>query len=119
MATIDKKVKVAYFSLEIGFSTNVPSYSGGLGILAGDHIKSSADLGIPLCGVTLLYREGYMKQRLDNAGNQTAEYPRFNPGALLEDTHMQVSIPLMDQDVKIAGIPRFPFRPTVGLLTLL
>ncbi len=80
---VDQNVQIAYFSLEIGFSVNVPSYSGGLGILAGDHIKSCADVGIPLCGLTLLYREGYMKQRLTLKGDQTEEYPRFNPESLL------------------------------------
>ncbi len=102
MPIIENTIKIAYFSLEIGFSANVPSYSGGLGILAGDHIKSSADLGIPLCGVTLLYREGYMKQRLDVEGNQTAEYPRFNPGSLLEKLPINMNIKLMGKTIEIA-----------------
>ncbi len=102
MATLEKKVKIAYFSLEIGFSANIPSYSGGLGILAGDHIKSSADLGIPLAGFTLLYREGYMKQRLDDRGNQTAEYPRFNPASLLEKLPLLLEIELLGELIRVA-----------------
>ncbi len=102
MATLENKVKIAYFSLEIGISANIPSYSGGLGILAGDHIKSSADLGIPLAGFTLLYREGYMKQRLDDQGNQTAEYPRFNPSSLLEKLPLLLNVELLSETIRIA-----------------
>ena len=94
---IDQDIKIAYFSLEIGFSGNIPSYSGGLGILAGDHIKSCADIGIPLCGMTLLYREGYMKQRLNPQGIQTEEYPRFNPNSLLTRLPFSFNITLQDK----------------------
>ena len=53
---------IAYFSAEIGISSSLPTYSGGLGVLSGDHIKASADLGINMCAITLLYKEGYYKQ---------------------------------------------------------
>ena len=62
------KFDIAYFSAEIGISRSLPTYSGGLGILAGDHIKSAADLGLNMCGITLLYKEGYFKQRIDEEG---------------------------------------------------
>jgi glycogen phosphorylase len=65
---------VAYFSAEFGLHVSVPIYSGGLGVLAGDHIKSSSDLGIPLVGVGLFYGQGYFRQRLDQNGWQQEEY---------------------------------------------
>jgi starch phosphorylase len=65
---------VAYFSAEFGLHESVPEYSGGLGVLAGDHVKSASDLGIPLIGVGLLYGQGYFEQRLDASGWQQEEY---------------------------------------------
>jgi len=64
------KPKIAYFSMEIGIDENIPTYSGGLGILAGDTIKSAADLNVPMVGVTLLSEHGYFYQKLDENGNQ-------------------------------------------------
>ncbi len=69
-----REMSVAYFSAEFGLHESLPIYSGGLGILAGDHLKSASDIGIPLTGVGLLYREGYFIQRLDSQGHQIAEY---------------------------------------------
>ena len=60
--------QIAYFSAEIGISSNLPTYSGGLGVLAGDHIKSAADLGINMVAISLLYKEGYFKQIIDQEG---------------------------------------------------
>ncbi len=65
---------IAYFSLEFGLAECVPIYSGGLGVLAGDHLKSASDLGIPLVGVGLLYQEGYFRQYLNNDGWQQQKY---------------------------------------------
>ena len=65
---------VAYFSAEFGIHVSVPEYSGGLGVLAGDHIKSASDLGIPLIGIGLYYGQGYFRQRLDYHGWQQEEY---------------------------------------------
>src|SRR5271170_3363082 len=65
---------VAYFSAEFGIHESVPEYSGGLGVLAGDHIKSASDLGIPLVGVGLFYGQGYFRQWLDSNGWQQEEY---------------------------------------------
>jgi glycogen phosphorylase len=70
----DRDLCVAYFSMEFGVEAELPIYSGGLGVLAGDHLKAAAELGIPLVGVGLLYRGGYFRQRLDEAGRQTEEY---------------------------------------------
>jgi glycogen phosphorylase len=65
---------VAYFSAEFGLHESLPIYSGGLGVLAGDHIKSASDLGIPLIGIGLFYGQGYFRQRLDKEGWQQEEY---------------------------------------------
>jgi glycogen phosphorylase len=73
---------VAYFSAEFGLHESLPIYSGGLGILAGDHIKSASDLGIPLVGVGLYYDQGYFKQRLDLDGRQHEDYLDVDSGLL-------------------------------------
>jgi starch phosphorylase len=65
---------VAYFSAEFGLHESIPIYSGGLGVLAGDHIKSASDLGIPLVGIGLFYSQGYFRQRIDEHGWQREEY---------------------------------------------
>src|SRR5215467_13489626 len=72
-ASILRARPVAYFSAEFGLHESLPIYSGGLGVLAGDHLKSASDLGIPLIGVGLLYAQGYFLQRLDPGGWQREE----------------------------------------------
>jgi starch phosphorylase len=67
--------RIAYFSAEFGLSESVPVYSGGLGVLSGDHLKSASDLGLPLAGVGLMYREGYFRQYLTADGWQQERYP--------------------------------------------
>ncbi|MET7638539.1 alpha-glucan family phosphorylase [Streptomyces sp. NPDC005438] len=73
---------VAYFSPEFGVTDALPQYSGGLGILAGDHLKTGSDLGVPLIGVGLLYRHGYFRQSLSRDGWQKEHYPVLDPGEL-------------------------------------
>jgi starch phosphorylase len=68
-------VRIAYFSMEFGIHESVPVYSGGLGVLAGDHLKSASDLGLPLSGVSLMYRDGYFRQYLNADGWQQERYP--------------------------------------------
>ncbi len=70
-----KALLIAYFSAEFGMSETLPIYSGGLGILAGDHLKSASDMGLPLVGVGLLYQKGYFRQYLNNEGWQQELYP--------------------------------------------
>ncbi|MCL2834188.1 MAG: DUF3417 domain-containing protein, partial [Treponema sp.] len=70
-----KKEVVAYFSMEYGMDVSLPIYSGGLGILSGDHMKTSSDMGLPLVGIGLLYRQGYFKQMLNADGFQQESYP--------------------------------------------
>ena len=72
---------VAYFSAEFGVHPALPIYSGGLGVLAGDHAKAASDLGLPLVGVSLLYRQGYLRQRLTPDGWQLDVTPALEPGA--------------------------------------
>lgn len=71
----EKKNRIAYFSAEFGITESVPIYSGGLGMLAGDHLKSASELGIPLVGVGLLYQKGYFRQYLNSDGWQQELYP--------------------------------------------
>ncbi|MFE3327438.1 alpha-glucan family phosphorylase [Streptomyces sp. NPDC059176] len=73
---------VAYFSPEFGITAALPQYSGGLGILAGDHLKAASDLGVPLIGVGLLYRHGYFRQSLSRDGWQQEHYPVLDPDEL-------------------------------------
>ena len=70
---------VAYFSAEFGIHESLPVYSGGLGILAGDHLKSASDLGVPLVGVGILYAQGFFRQRLDAEGRQQEVYEPLEP----------------------------------------
>ncbi|MCG5214373.1 alpha-glucan family phosphorylase [Streptosporangium sp. KLBMP 9127] len=73
---------VAYFSPEYGIAAALPQYSGGLGILAGDHLKTASDLGVPILAVGLLYRHGYFTQSLSPEGWQLEHYPSLDPGGL-------------------------------------
>ena len=72
------KDQVAYFCFEFGLSEGLPIYSGGLGVLAGDHLKAASDLGIPLVGIGLLYNRGYFRQKLTHDGWQTEHYPNYD-----------------------------------------
>jgi starch phosphorylase len=74
-------VLIAYFSMEFAVDAGLPIYSGGLGVLAGDHLKAAADLGVPLVGVGLFYRGGYFTQGLSLEGRQTEEYHPVDPEA--------------------------------------
>ncbi len=86
---------VAYFSPEFGITEALPQYSGGLGVLAGDHLKASSDLGLPLVGVGLLYTEGYFHQLLDSEGWQQERNDRIDPDALgLQSTGVEIVVDL-------------------------
>lgn len=77
-STARKRLRVAYFCSEFALHESLPQYSGGLGVLAGDHLKSASDLGIPLVGVGLLYRHGYYRQHLRDDGSTHAIFPRYD-----------------------------------------
>ena len=76
---------IAYFSMEICLEQGIPTYSGGLGVLAGDTLRSAADLGLPVMGVTLLHRKGYFRQHIDEQGNQTEGPVEWRPEDLLQE----------------------------------
>src|SRR4030066_714313 len=76
---MEKERSIAYFSMEIAIDSRIPTYSGGLGILAGDTLRSCADLRVPVVAVTLLYEKGYFYQKLDDQGNQYELPVQWNP----------------------------------------
>jgi starch phosphorylase len=90
---------VAYFSMEIALDPNLPTYSGGLGILAGDTLRSAADLAAPLVAITLVYRKGYFRQVLDRNGNQTEQPQPWQPEATLKEIKERVSVRLEGREV--------------------
>ncbi|GAC1661421.1 MAG: alpha-glucan family phosphorylase [Candidatus Acidiferrum sp.] len=92
---------VAYFSMEIALENDMPSYSGGLGVLAGDTIRAAADLRLPMVAVSLLYRQGYFSQRLGEDGTQT-EYPvEWRVENFLREEPVRVTVPLEDRRVEL------------------
>ena len=93
--------EVAYFSMEIALEPHLPTYAGGLGILAGDTLRAAADLGVPMVGVTLLHRKGYFQQKLDDAGNQSAVSTEWSPEAVLELMKPVVAVPMEGREVKV------------------
>jgi starch phosphorylase len=93
---------VAYFSPEFGITEALAQYSGGLGVLAGDHLKASSDLGVPLVGVGLLYAEGYFHQELDTDGWQRERNDRIDPDALgVQPTGVEIHVDLAGVDVAV------------------
>ncbi|MEK6620955.1 MAG: glycogen/starch/alpha-glucan phosphorylase, partial [Planctomycetota bacterium] len=98
---MNTELKIAYFSMEIGLSNDIPTYSGGLGVLAGDTIKSGADLKIPLVAVTLLSKKGFFKQDIDNEGKQI-EYPvEWDPFRFMTRQTKRVVVKIEGRDVSI------------------
>jgi len=105
---------VAYFSPEFGLTEALPQYSGGLGVLAGDHLKAASGLGIPIIGIGLFYREGYFRQELNADGQQLEHYLPLDPYAMpMTPTDVQV-------EVDLAGIPLLAqvWRVDVGRVRL-
>jgi glycogen phosphorylase len=94
---------VAYFSMEIALDPNLPTYSGGLGILAGDTLRSAADLAAPLVAVTLVYRKGYFRQVLDKNGNQSEEPQIYQPENTLKEMKERISVRVEGREVWIRG----------------
>ena len=101
ISDLEGKPKIAYFSMEIGIDEHIPTYSGGLGVLAGDTIKSCADLNVPLVGVTLLSEKGYFYQKLDKDGNQRELPINFSVSDFLKLLPKKTSIKIEDRDVII------------------
>lgn len=101
---------VAYFCLEFGVDESLPIYSGGLGVLAGDHLKSASDLGIPLVGVGLLYRDGYFRQQVDESGRQREAPQPVDPERL--------GLVREPVSVEVDGIEAAVWRKDVGRVPL-
>ncbi|MDY0211582.1 MAG: alpha-glucan family phosphorylase [Desulfuromonadaceae bacterium] len=95
--------RIAYFSMEIGLSQEIPTYSGGLGVLAGDTIKSSADLNIPLVAVTLASRKGYFKQSLDESGSQHESPVEWDISARMEQLPARITVPIEGRAVTVTA----------------
>ncbi len=94
---------VGYFSMEIGLDPAIPTYSGGLGVLAGDSLRAAADLKLPMIAVTLVHRRGYFYQRLDAEGNQTEEPVDWALDDYLKELEPRVSLTLGGRPVQIAA----------------
>src|SRR5215471_7544812 len=92
---------VAYFSMEIALDPNLPTYSGGLGVLAGDTLRSAADLATPLIAVTLVYRQGYFRQELDSTGRQVEKPQPWSPEQTLVQMEPRASVEIEGRLVAI------------------
>jgi len=97
---------VAYFSMEIALRDDIPTFSGGLGVLAGDYLRSAADLGVPAIGVTLLYHRGFFRQEIDAAGRQVEHDVHWSPADLLERLDTRVEVPIGNRSVAV-GVWRY------------
>ncbi|MEJ5330708.1 MAG: alpha-glucan family phosphorylase [Desulfobaccales bacterium] len=98
---MEKLPLIAYFSMEIGLESHIPTYAGGLGILAGDTLRSAADLGVPMVGVTLVHRQGYFRQELDGAGNQREHPDRWQPEETLEPLPQRIQLTIEGRQVLV------------------
>ena len=92
---------IAYFSMEIGLDEAMPTYSGGLGVLAGDTVRSAADGDVPMVAVTLVHRKGYFRQRLDAVGGQTEEPQPWSPEALLTEMPARAKVSIEGREVAL------------------
>ncbi len=104
--TAAPKDLIAYFSMEIALASEIPTYSGGLGVLAGDTLRSAADMGLPMVGMTLLYRKGYFRQLIDAHGVQTEKDVVWAPELHLERLGHTVQIHIQGRDLRI-GVWRY------------
>jgi starch phosphorylase len=110
---------VAYFSAEFGLDESLPVYSGGLGILAGDHLKAASELGVPLVAIGLYYRRGYFRQRLDEGDRQIERYPRNDTTRLpLTLVPMAPVVELADASGSLVPVRIGVFRAKVGRVSL-
>lgn len=92
---------IAYFSMEVGLDPAMPTYSGGLGVLAGDALRAAADLGIPMVGMTLLHRKGYFRQHLDARGRQTESPAAWQPEQFLQPLPSRIAVTIEGRPVSI------------------
>lgn len=95
--------RIAYFTMEIALDRNIPTYSGGLGVLAGDMLRACADLNVPVVGVSLLWRKGYFEQSIDSQGLQHERPVHFEPGKLLRLLPVRVEISIEGRVVRVGA----------------
>ena len=93
--------KIAYFSMEVGIGAHIPTYSGGLGVLAGDTIRAAADLKVPMVAVTLLHRKGYFYQRLDANGWQSEEPVEWVVEDFLTEMPQRIAVTIAERTVRL------------------
>jgi len=98
-----KEPRVAYFSMEIALRSEIPTYAGGLGVLAGDTLRSCADLALPLVGITLVSRAGYFRQELDAGGQQTEQAATWDPSRWTRRQDAKVAVRIDDRAVWIGA----------------
>jgi starch phosphorylase len=111
--------EIAYFSMEIGIKSEIPTYSGGLGALAGDSVRSSADLKIPLVAVTLVSRKGYLKQKITDKGDQV-EYPdSWDPSQFMRSASCTANVQIEGRTVKIRAWRYDHLSATGGMVPIL
>lgn len=103
MTYVPTRSSVAYFSMEICLEQAIPTYSGGLGVLAGDTLRSAADLAVPVVAVTLLHRKGYFEQHLDASGQQTETPVSWSPEQVLERVDAHAFVTLEEREVKVTA----------------
>jgi starch phosphorylase len=94
---------VAYFSMDVAVDSEMPTYSGGLGVLAGDTLRSAADMELPMIAVSLIHRKGYFEQRLDSYGNQLESPSEWSPESRLKRLSAKVSISIEGRNVQVAA----------------
>lgn len=100
---MDMERKISYFTMEIGINQNIPTYSGGLGILAGDTVKSFADLRVPVVCVTLLHRKGYFSQKISKDGSQKESSVKWKPSDYLRLLPEKVEVEIEKRKVKVCA----------------
>ncbi|TMG83700.1 MAG: alpha-glucan family phosphorylase, partial [Betaproteobacteria bacterium] len=105
--------RIAYFSMEICLDQAIPTYSGGLGVLAGDTLRSAADLNLPVVGVTLLHRKGYFRQQIDENGNQTELPVEWRPEEVLQEQPERATVTIEGRTVHVRGW-RYTVRGVTG-----
>jgi starch phosphorylase len=112
--------RVAYFSMEFGLHEALPLYSGGLGVLAGDHLKTASDLGVPVIGIGILWQQGYFRQVIDREGRQSEFYPFNDPASLPVQPvagptgeRLRISLAFADRTILLRA-----WQVTVGRTTL-
>ena len=98
---LSRPPEVAYYSMEIAIADAIPSFSGGLGVLAGDHLRAAADRGLPLVAVTLLYRHGFFHQSVDASGKQSADPVDWLPDDLLEALPQRIELTVSGRTVVV------------------